>query len=211
MSARLNRLIRWSAVAIAVIGVAIFFTPLVKWAAELMAVDWYEGGGDVLVVLGGDMLMPGTSPNAALGYNSYLRATYAGWMLRSFRFQRVVVSGADGVAEAMSRLLVSGGVPADAIWLDPQSHTTFDNARFVKKLLQQHGVRIASATIVLVTSDYHSWRARAVFAKAGVPVRVMPVPDVTKRAGWIPYRLEGAVTIGTELCKDAGYKLKGKI
>jgi uncharacterized SAM-binding protein YcdF (DUF218 family) len=174
-------------------------------------VDWYEGNGDALIVLGGSMLVPGTGPRATLGYDSYLRTVYAGWMLQAYQFPVVVVSGADGLAEGMAKLLVSQGVPEAAIVLESRSHTTSENALYVKELLLKHSVPIRDARIVIVTSDYHCWRARAVFAKSGLKVRVMPVPDVAKRSGSLPYRLQGFFTISTELGKDLVYQFEGRM
>ena len=189
----------------------IFFTPIVKWVAERLAVDWYEGNGDVLVVLGGAMLVPGTGPRAALGYDSYLRGVYAGWILKRFQFPLVVTSGAGGLAEGLASLLQSEGVPPNSIVLERRSRTTVENAGYVKELLEQRSTRLSGLRIVIVTSDFHCFRARRAFAKQGLKVRVVPVPDVAKRWGYIPYRLEGFVTVAQELCKDVFYWFTGQM
>ncbi len=75
----------------------------------MLATDWYEGDGDVLVVLGGSMLISGTGPNATLGYDSYLRCVYAGWYLKTYNFRFVVVSGGDGLAEGHGKVPHSAG------------------------------------------------------------------------------------------------------
>ena len=198
---------RWCAAGVGVFVLVITVTPLVRVVAESLAVDWYEGDGDALIVLGGSMLVPGTGPRATLGYSSYLRAIYAAWMLQTFKFPLVVVTGGDGLAEGMAKLLTAEGVPQSEILLEPRSQNTLENAIYVKQLLQQHSVPVTSSRIVIVTSDYHTWRARAVFAECGLNVRVMPVPDVTKRSGSWTYRLEGSITLGKELCKDAVFLL----
>jgi uncharacterized SAM-binding protein YcdF (DUF218 family) len=202
---------RVCAACVTILLLLIFFTPVVRWAAEWLTVDWYEGDGDALVVLGGSMLVPGTGPGATLGYDSYLRTVYAGWILSTYHFPVVVVSGAGGLAEAMAKLLLSQGVPERTILLESWSNSTSENAQYVKRLLQQHSVPLNDSRIVIVTSDYHCRRARAVFAKCGLHVRVMPVPDVIKRSGSIAYRLQGFVTIATELAKGLQYRLTGRI
>ena len=207
----LRKPVCYSAVCLSFILAIIFFTPIVQWAAEELAVDWYEGGGDVLVVLGGAMLVPGTSPRAALAYDSYLRAVYAGWILRRFHFPLVVTSGADGLAEGLATLLQSEGVPRGSIALERRSHSTAENAMYVKELLVQRSIRLSALRVVIITSDFHCLRARATFAKRGLNVRVIPVPDVAKRWGYMPYRLEGFVTVTQELCKDAFYWATGQM
>jgi uncharacterized SAM-binding protein YcdF (DUF218 family) len=200
-----------SAVSILVILGAILFSPIVRWTAGQLAVDWYEGDGDVLVVLGGGMLVGGTGPNAALNYDSYLRGVYAGWMLKRFRFPMVVVAGSGGLAEALSTVLRSQGASGGSILLERRSHTTEENAIYVRQLLEQHSVPLKSSRIVIVTSDFHCFRARRTFAKRGITVRVMPVPDVGKRCGSVSYRLEGFVTITQELGKTAFYWFSGRM
>ncbi len=198
------------AAVIGVIVLLITFTPIVKLAAEKMTTDWYEGDADVLVVLGGSMLVAGTGPNATLGDDSYLRSVYAGWYFKTYSFRFVVVSGAEGTAEAMAKFLTASGVPAASILLESRSHTTYENAVYVKALLQQHSLLGENSRIVILTSDYHSWRARRVFDRCGVHVRVIPVPDVAKRSASLPYRLAGFFTIVTELSKDLVYALQRK-
>lgn len=210
-SRKILSIARTCAAVAGVMVLLITFTPVVRLTAEMLATDWYEGDGDVLVVLGGSMLIAGTRPNATLGYDSYLRSVYAGWYLRTYSFPLVVVSGGDGVAEAMAKFLVTSGVPESSILLESRSHTTYENAEYVKTLLEQHSVLAANSRIVILTSDYHSWRARRVFERCGVQVRVAPVPDVTKRSGSLAYRLAGFVTIATEFAKDLTYAVQGKI
>ena len=186
----------------------IVFTPFVRVTAEALATDWYEGDGDVLVVLGGSMLVAGTGPNATLGYDSYIRSVYAGWYLQAYHFRFAVVSGGDGLAQALAKFLIASGVPGDAILLETRSQTTYENALYVKALLQQHLLLTQNSRIVILTSDYHSWRARQVFEHCGVPVRVIPVPDVIKRSASWPYRLAGFFTVTGELSKDLVYELE---
>jgi uncharacterized SAM-binding protein YcdF (DUF218 family) len=128
---------------------------------------------------------------------------YASWILKRFRFPLVVVSGGGGLAEGMASLLQAQGVPAQNIALENQSDSTTQNARYVKALLQKRFSVSNSATVAILTSDFHCWRARRAFERVGLPVRVIPVPDVVKRCGSWPYRLEGLVVVSTELAKDS--------
>ena len=157
------------------------------------------------------MLVPGTGPRAALGYDSYLRAVYAGWTLSGFHYPLVVVCGDEGVAEALSASLQANGVPANSILLERRSRSTEENAMYVRELLREHSISPELSRIVILTSDFHCFRARATFAKRGIAARVIPVPDVAKRSGLVPYRLEGFVTVTEELSKTAFYWLTGKM
>lgn len=69
-------------------------------------------------------------------------------------------------AERMASLLVDLGVPKDAILLETESRTTYENALEVAKLFEEHDFKSA----LLVTSASHMPRAMAVFRKAGLPV-----------------------------------------
>jgi len=64
--------------------------------------------------------------------------------------------------------------------LVPRSGSTHENALYVTELLA--GI---SGRKVLLTSDYHMFRARRAFKKAGLEVLPRPFPDARKRAsGW---------------------------
>jgi uncharacterized SAM-binding protein YcdF (DUF218 family) len=190
---------------------AITFTPLVPAIASAIATDWYDGNGDVLVVLGGGMLLSGTGPRSTLGYDSYLRIVYASWVLHSHRFPWVVVSGGDGLAEEMKEYLAGSGIPAASILEETNSQSTFENAIYAKGLLQSRDLLTSSRTIVILTSDYHSWRARRVFERLGMRVRVIPVPDVAKRSSSRTYRWQGFFTLLDEFGKDIAYAVTGRL
>jgi len=190
---------------------AISFTPLVPDTAGRMAADWYEGDGDVLVVLGGAMLLSGTGPRATLAYDSYLRIVYASWVLHSRTFPWAIVSGGNGLAQQMKQFLVRNGTPEASILEEPRSQSTFENALYVKDLLQRRNLLATSRTIAILTSDYHCWRARRVFERLGIHVRVIPVPDVGKRSSSRVYRWQGFFTLLDELGKDAAYAVMGRL
>lgn len=187
------------------------FTPLVPVVAGRLATDWYEGDGDVLIVLGGSMLRSGTGPRAILGYDSYLRIVYASWVLQARRFPSVIVSGGNGLAQEMGDFLAENGFPRTSILEETQSQSTFENATYVKDLLQRRNLLTPGRKIVILTSDYHSWRARRVFERLGIHVRVIPVPDVGKRSASRIYRWEGFFVLLNEFGKDAAYAVMGRL
>ena len=155
-------------------------TPLASWWATRLAGPWDDPKGDVLIVLGGSLLDPGL-----LGINSYWRSIYALQAWRSGGFRDIFLTGGSDpqspVATLMADFLKSQGVPATAIHVETQSNTTRENATYSKPLLDR-----LPGTKVLLTSDYHMYRARRAFEKAGIPVLPRPFPDVRKRGStWI--------------------------
>ncbi len=208
---RLWKTIRTTCILVTVFLCVVTFTPLVPAVAGRLATDWYDGDGDVLIVLGGSMLLSGTGPRASLGYDSYLRVVYASWVLQGHRFPWVVVSGGGGLAQQMGSFLARNGFPKASILEETQSQSTFENATYVKNLLQRRNLLSSARTIVILTSDFHSWRARRVFDKQGMHVRVIPVPDVTKRSASRIYRWEGFFVLLNEFGKDAAYAVMGRL
>ena len=208
---RLLKTVRIICILVTVFLCVITFTPLVPAIAGRLATDWYEGDGDVLVVLGGSMLVSGTGPRASLGYDSYLRVVYASWVLQTHSFPWVVVSGGSGLAQRMGDFLAENGFPRTSILEETQSHSTFENASYVKDLLQRRKLLLPTKKIVILTSDYHSWRARRVFDKQGMHVRVIPVPDVGKLSSSRIYRWQGFFTLLNEFGKDAAYAVMGRM
>jgi uncharacterized SAM-binding protein YcdF (DUF218 family) len=208
---RVFRLFRALFSLLGVLLVLVSFTPLMSWLTRDLAVDWFEGDADVLVILGGSMLVEGTGPQATLGYDSYLRCAYASWILQRYRYSYVVLSGADGMAAAMAHYLAAHGVKAGQLLIENSARTTSQNAEFVKKILEHQSGLGAHPKIVILTSDYHTRRARLVFERWGMPVRVIPVPDVNKRLAFPEQRWTAFLTLADEAAKFAGYKLEGKI
>ena len=98
------------------------------------------------------------------------------------------------------------GVPADHIHVESASLSTRQNALFSAPLLNElQGRR------VLLTSDYHMFRARRVFAKLGYPVLAQPVPDAIKRAGSRTARWGIFLELVLETTKIGYYYLRGWI
>jgi uncharacterized SAM-binding protein YcdF (DUF218 family) len=83
----------------------------------------------------------------------------------------VIVSGGQGEGEdipestAMARYLVSHGIAADRITEESQSTTTFENLEKSKRILERNGA--ADGHILIITSDYHVFRAILTGEKLG--------------------------------------------
>jgi uncharacterized SAM-binding protein YcdF (DUF218 family) len=80
-------------------------------------------------------------------------------------------------ADVMRSLAVQRGVPGAAILEEPQGEDTWGNAVYTRQLLEEHQLRSA----ILVTSPYHSRRAKLTFDAAytgsGIQVMVHAAPD----------------------------------
>ena len=182
------------------------FTPLVGWWATVLRGSDYTDKGDVLIVLSGSM-----GEDGSMGWSSYLRTTYAWWAFRDGGFKDVVVSGGSiastaPVAIAMGDFLKFQGVPREAIHLEIQSHSTRENALYSAPLLKSLPGRK-----VLLTSDFHAFRARRAFAKAGLDVSILPVPDVLKRSGRWLSRWSCFIDLLEETVKIGYYAVRGWI
>ena len=146
------------------------FTLIDSWYASMLAGPWSDPRGDTLVVLGGSVLEDGI-----IGESTYWRCVYAVLVYREGGFRQVILSGAK-VSEDMRRFLISEGVPAQIIRLEDRSTTTRENAQYTTPMLAGAG------RVVLLTSDYHVFRANRCFVRAGVHVLPRPFPDARKRS-----------------------------
>ena len=149
-------------------------TPLVPWWAERLAGPWNDPQGDTLIIIGGSVL-----GNGMIGESSYWRAIYGALAFGGGGFREVVVSGGGEprpLAIQIADYLVSQGVPRNRIRLETESRTTRENALRTAALLAG-----ADGRKVLLTSDYHMYRAAGAFRKAGLKVLPRPFPDAIKR------------------------------
>lgn len=180
------------------------FPPLLSGWIGLLSGAYVEPRGDILVVLGADQLETHT-----IGTASYWRSVYAARVWRAGGFRRIVVCGgpaAGPVSEPMKRFLVSEGVPDTAILTETNSLNTHENAVEAAKLLQNEpGVK------VLLTSDYHMFRALRAFRKAGLAVTPTYFPDAAKRLTHWPDRWRVFLDLCMETTKIAWYKAHGWI
>jgi uncharacterized SAM-binding protein YcdF (DUF218 family) len=184
--------------------VAVSATPLVSWWASTLAGPWNDPGGEVLIVLGGSTLDNGT-----IGGSSYWRAIYGARAFREGGFHEVVVTGGPAVAAAappIGAFLECQGVPRANIHLESKSINTRENALYTRELL-----RGIPGTKVLLTSDYHMYRAHRAFLKVGLDVAPRPFPDIRKRALSWTGRWPAFLDLLQETAKIAYYRVKGWI
>jgi len=191
--------------AIGFLYVLVSVTPIDRWWIRFLAGPWNDPKGDVLIVLGAD------SVNDVIGAASYWRSVYAVRVWREGGFKEVIVCGGPGggplsISERMRDYMLSQGVPAAAIRVETGSHSTRENALFSKAL-----IGAAPGRKVLLTSDYHMFRAYRVFRKAGIDVEPRPIPDAAKQIDWWQTRWPVFVNLCAETAKIGYYFVRGWI
>lgn len=143
--------------------------PILRFVAESWIVEDPLGKADALVVLSDD--------------NFYAdRATRAAELLREGKAPLIVASGRRlrpnaGIAELMEHDLIERGVPKDKIVRLPQdADSTKEEAEALLKFAKEKKWR----SVIVVTSNYHTRRARYIFRRVfpqGIEVRVASARD----------------------------------
>jgi len=200
--------------ACAVLGLAVVLvtcTPFVRWWAIQLAGPWTDARGDRMIVLTGNVL-----GNGILGETSYWRSAYTVMAWREGGWRQVIVSGGGGgaslpVGEAMKIFLEAGGIPPGAIMTDSASLSTRESALNLARILAQTPGPPAPARTILLTSDYHMFRAIRALRKTGVMAIPRPIPDASKRAGSWNLRWEVFQDLCIETTKIAYYWVRGWI
>jgi len=83
---------------------------------------------------------------------------------------RVYDKNSSSESSVYGDVLTSLGIPEEDIILEEESKTTFENALFTKKLLDDRGI----TSITLITSATHMFRAKNTFASTGLKVAIAP-------------------------------------
>jgi uncharacterized SAM-binding protein YcdF (DUF218 family) len=203
----LARVYIWIALAFTSYSAVAAFTPFAPWYARVLAGDWTDSDGDILIVLGAD-----GQPDGLVGSYSYWRCVDAVRAWREGHFQRIVLSGGpiEGspytIASTMRDFLVSSGVPSEAIFLEDRSHSTRENALYTQQLIAGW-----PGKKVLLTSDQHMFRALRAFRKVGLDVTPRPIPDTVKGSrSWLA-RWDHSWSLDIETVKIVYYAARGWI
>lgn len=146
----------------------------------MASADQREREADFAVVLGARVLEGGV-PSRALR----ARVECAVGLYRRGRVRRLLLSGGPSgsgpsEAEVMARLARGAGVPEEALALEPQSRSTAGNASRSARILERLGVR----RVLLVSDDFHLFRACRCFWAEGVDAVPVAAPRDERELGW---------------------------
>ena len=193
---------RWLNRLLAVIGlmtVLVMATPIVSWWALAYSGPIEQPKGDVLI-----LLSAAGDDRGGISFSSYWRARHALLAWQTGGFKKIVISGGGG--PGILNFLVAYGVPREDIVAEWRSTSTRENGIETARLIQGMPGRK-----VLLTSDFHMYRAIRVFRKLGVEVAPMPVPDVLRSAEHWNGRFPGFGTMLVESAEIVYYRLRGWI
>jgi uncharacterized SAM-binding protein YcdF (DUF218 family) len=185
--------------ALGVIVILVTVVPFTNWWAAWLAGRWAEPDGDVLIVLSGD-----TPVTGIIGQSSYWRALYVVRAWQSRHFRTIVISGGEGTAESIRDFLICHAIPGAIIQIENLSTSTHQNATFTIDLLKRLPGRK-----VLLTSDYHMYRALAVYRRLGIELEPYPIPDAIKHSGFWWNRWSVFLRLVVETGKIVGYRVRG--
>lgn len=183
--------------AVGFVTLLVIVTPIDSWWAHAYAGSIDQPRGDVLI-----LLSAANDDHGFIAYSSYWRARYALLAWRGGGYKTIVVSGGEG--PAIRDFLIAEGVPGNAILAESQSTSTRENAINMASLL-----RGIPGTKVLLTSDFHMYRAVRVFRKIGMDVKPYPAPDVMKMSEHWYGRFSGFQTLVVETGKILYYRARG--
>jgi uncharacterized SAM-binding protein YcdF (DUF218 family) len=196
---KLYRLIARLCAIVGVITILAITTPLVHWWAIASTGPREHPKGDILIVLSA-----ARDQNGGMSFSSYWRARGAVEAWKSGGFSKVVVCGS-GVP-ALSQYLVAEGVPAESILVEDASKSTRENAIDTARLIQNMpGKR------VLLTSDFHMFRALRTFRKAGVEASPMAIDDAIRNSKEWGGRFSALQNLVIENFKIGYYAIRGWI
>ena len=162
------------AAAIAVLYVAVFYTPLVWYVAEPLKVSDALGKSDAIVVFAGGVGESGRAGQGSmerLGYAVSLHHEgYAPYLVFSSGYTNVYRE-----ADVMKAVAVSLGVPSSRIILDEDASNTYENVESADEIARKMSWR----RIMVVSSPYHMRRVVLTFSKSapGLDVICAPVPQ----------------------------------
>lgn len=188
-----------------VVGIILFTPVTVAWA-QWIASPWEESRAEVVVVMAGSQLR-----NGMLGYSSYWRSVYSALIYREGGVRKIIISGGSGpllppIAEEMRKYLVASGVPNEIIVTETESTNTQGSVDRLRTLLAADPRKT-----VLVTSDYHVYRASRFFRRAGINMAVRTVPDAGKRGSSVEGRWGAFCDLSVETAKIVYYLMRGEL
>lgn len=194
-----GRVLNRSLAAIGLLTVLVMSTPIVSWWALAYSGHIEQPKGDVLI-----LLSAAVDDRGGISFSSYWRARYALLAWQTGGFKKIVISGGGG--PGILNFLIVNGVPREVVVAEWRSTSTRENGIETAHLLQG-----MAGKKVLITSDFHMYRAVRVFRKLGIEVTPMPVPDVLRSAEHWNGRFPAFETMVVESVKIVYYGFRGWI
>ncbi|MEA3327067.1 MAG: YdcF family protein [Chloroflexota bacterium] len=180
-----------------IVVLVILFLSSNRWVSFALArsLEWRDlppeemPQASVIVVLGGgtesaDYPRPMSEVNSAGD-----RVIYAARLYQEGAAPHILVSGGNvdfstsrgtTPAEEMTELLTLMGVPENAIWQQPDSQNTHEDALYSAEILMEKDI----VEIILVTSAIHMPRAKALFEHHGFVIIPAPVDFAITEQSW---------------------------
>jgi uncharacterized SAM-binding protein YcdF (DUF218 family) len=116
----------------------------------------------------------------------------------------IFTGGTDGrlypEAVVMARVAAARGVPASAIFVEPNSNDTIHNACYSTRIMKDHGWRSAE----VITSSYHTRRAGVIFSHLPIEWRMHAAPPIQPRS-----TIDVNIARALEVLKAVRYHLYG--
>jgi len=193
---------RWFSRICAAIGfifVLTSFTPIVSWWAQAYAGPIERPKGDILI-----LLSAADDDRGGISFSSYWRAREAIFAYQTGGFKKIVITGGGG--PGILDYMIVEGIPREAIIAEWGSRNTRQSGVAMERMLQT-----MPGKKVLLTSDFHMYRALRVFRKLDIDVTPMPVRDVIQRAAHWGGRFESFETMAGESAAIVDYWLRGWI
>lgn len=185
--------------AVGLVTLLVIFTPIVSWWVRASSGPIEQPKGDTLI-----LLSAAADDNSGISYSSYWRARYALLAWQTGGFKKIVIVGGSG--PGILNFLAASGIPRDAMIAQWQSTSTRENGLAMARLSDQMPGRK-----VLLTSDFHMFRAIRVFRKLGIEAAPMAVPDLLQKTQHWDGRFPAFETMLEESVKIAYYELRGWI
>ena len=102
-------------------------------------------------------------------------------------------------ADACAELLRGDGVPGEAIFQEAQSRSTEENALYSRQMMDAHGWQ----TAILVSDNFHLFRANHIFMTAGITPYTSPVTENPPGiAEYVVYMLREVAALHWQIFKE---------
>jgi len=169
--------------------IIIFIFVAKQFAGQFLVVDQQPRSADAIIVLSG----PPDELNQRMEHAYFLYGLhYAPYL---------IFSGNRSICNNMRDYTLNKGIPIEAIILEDNSYSTYDNAVFTRNVMISHGFKSA----IIVSSDYHMRRVKFLFDNLYKGTGINLIYSASKSSFFNPQIWWGnnksVVTIAYEYCK----------